>query len=78
MLSEIVNLERYPIDDLKGFGEQCKSEIDETGSLLLPGFVRHNVIGNLIRELCLVRDEVLFSHFYHQHTRDSTENQCIN
>ena len=49
-LTQIIDLDRYPLGDLIGFGAKCKRIFDEKGSLLLPGFVNANAIEALKTE----------------------------
>ena len=49
-ISEIINFEKYPVDQREGFGTQCKRQLDETGSLLLPGFITDQAVGALKAE----------------------------
>ena len=42
-LSQIVDMQNYPLDD-EGFLNTCKAQLDETGVLVLPGFVTSDAL----------------------------------
>jgi hypothetical protein len=53
---ELLNIERYPIDDLdsdrgQGFLVECRQRMAIESSLILPGFVRPEVVGTIINDL---------------------------
>ena len=50
--SSLVDLERYPIDNIsddtgKRFAEKCRREYLETGLCMLPGFIRQSSLSSL-------------------------------
>ncbi|MBF0277228.1 MAG: 2OG-Fe(II) oxygenase [SAR324 cluster bacterium] len=49
-ISKIINLERNPINDLKGFARDCKRQLQEKGALMLPGFVLAPELNRLKKE----------------------------
>lgn len=56
-LDEIVDLETYPIAE-PGFRAACKATYDETGVLLMPGFVRKDTIDAIRGEGLANQDKV--------------------
>jgi hypothetical protein len=48
-LNNIVHLESYPIDDAT-FTDQCKQQLDQTGTLVLNDFLTSKAIGKIVTE----------------------------
>jgi hypothetical protein len=53
--AELVDLERYPILDLttdaaRVLARHCRKQLDETGACELPGFLKPDAVGRLVRE----------------------------
>ena len=48
-LGDIVDLIKYPLDD-PGFQAQCKNSLDQTGALVMAGFLRPGAISTVQRE----------------------------
>ena len=38
-IANILDLERYPINDLEGFATDCNAKLNEHGSVVLPDFM---------------------------------------
>lgn len=49
MLEDVIDVERYSLADER-FREQCRQTLDKTGALVLPGFMRSEVISAVQRE----------------------------
>ena len=46
-ITPIIDTDRHPIDDVD-YAQFCRSELDATGALVLPGFFRREAIGRVI------------------------------
>ena len=42
-INRIINLKKYPINDLKGFASDCYSKLNKHGSIVLPDFICKNI-----------------------------------
>ena len=65
-LSDIVNLNQYPIHDLnsKIYNEltaHCKSELDTIGCCVIPNFIKPDSINKMLKEISSKRDRVFWS-----------------
>ena len=65
-LSDIVNLNQYPIHDLnsKIYNEltaHCKSELDAIGCCVIPNFIKPDSINKMLKEISSKRDRVFWS-----------------
>ncbi len=49
-LASIINLEQYPINDLKEFAAGCNSKLNEHGSIVLPDFIRKYALQKMRKE----------------------------
>ena len=49
-LEQIIDFRRYPIRDLDGFGLNCATQLDTSGSLLLPDFINNSAVELLKQE----------------------------
>jgi hypothetical protein len=49
-ISEIIDLGKYPVEQREGFGTRCKRQLDQKGSLLLPGFITDQAVEALKAE----------------------------
>ncbi|MFT5351607.1 MAG: hypothetical protein ACI9MF_002430 [Gammaproteobacteria bacterium] len=63
--SSLVDLERYPIDNIiddtgKRFAEKCRREYLETGLCMLPGFIRQSSLSSLASESEAMREDAFF------------------
>lgn len=43
-INRIINLKKYPINDLKGFASDCYSKLNKHGSIVLPDFICKNIV----------------------------------
>jgi len=49
-ISSIIDLEQYPIDDLKGFATECNTKLNEEGSVVLSNFINKKTIEEVKKE----------------------------
>jgi hypothetical protein len=49
-INEIINFDKYSLDQREVFGAECKCQLDVTGSLLLPGFITDQAVKALKKE----------------------------
>jgi hypothetical protein len=49
-IANILDLERYPINDLEGFATECNAKLNEHGSVVLPGFIREHALQEVKEE----------------------------
>ena len=65
-LSDIVNLNQYPIHDLNSkicneLTAHCKSELDAIGCCVIPNFIKPDSINKMLKEISSKRDRVFWS-----------------
>ncbi len=49
-ISDIINLQRYPISDLEGFATECHEKLKEHGSVVLPDFIGPHALKGIKEE----------------------------
>ncbi len=63
-LAELVDVERYPIDDPDGAGkdliERCRRNLDESALCCLPGFVTPSALSAAKEEILALQDDAYF------------------
>ena len=63
-LSEILDLDVYPIDD-QLFGRQCRQTLSEEGVLVLPGFVRTAAVEQIKAEGIAIQQDAYYTQSSH-------------
>lgn len=49
-IANIIDLKRYPINDLEGFASECNEKLNEHGSVVLSGFIKDHALHEVKEE----------------------------